>query len=279
MIALRKAWAVTWLAFASAVGAEEPPANPPRLVAVPLAPVPTLENRVDDLTGRLAQVETQARNQGLFNLLNQVEALRAEVAKLRGAQEEMAYRLQQADNRQKEVLADFDTRLKEVRELANRPPPSPLVLSPPAAAAAVASASGQPAPPPPPPPSDPEAETRAYEAALNLFKSADYPAAEAAFNSFLSKHPESPLAGNACYWLGLTYFSVGDHKNAAAAQMRLLRDYPQHAKVPDAMLNLARAQIQLGETESARKMLEEVTAKYPSTRSALLAQKIMALFR
>lgn len=261
---MRKTWGIALLAFAAAAGAESlPPARP-----LP----PTIDSRLDAVSARLNKLEEQSSSQGLLNLLNQVEALKNEVARLRGAQEEMAHRLQLADKRQKDVLADFDAQLKELRVLANRPMPVVAVVAPAPVDAA------EPASVPPAAP-DPEAETRAYETALNLFKAGDHAGAATAFNAFLDKYPTSPLAGNACYWLGLTYFATADHKNAVAAQQRLLKDYPQHAKVPDAMVNMARAQIQLGETESARLVLEQVIAKYPVTKSAELAKKILSLFK
>ncbi|MDD5364127.1 MAG: tol-pal system protein YbgF [Gallionellaceae bacterium] len=252
------------LALASAASADPSPAT-----ETPLRPLVTL----DSLSARLDKLEEQSRNQGLLSLLNQVEAIKSEVARLRGAQDELAHRQQLADTRQKEVLADFDDRLKEIRAQASRPVPAPAP-----AVAVVAHAAEAPVPAPAPA-EDPEAETRAYEAGLNLFKATDYAGSINAFNAFLDKYPSSPLAGNACYWLALTYFARGDHKSAVATQQRLLRDYPQHAKVPDAMVNMARAQIQLGQTEEARHVLNEVAAKYPNTRSAELAKKILSLFK
>lgn len=266
MIVLRRYRAVAvcllWPALALAEPGPEDTAKP-----APAKPV-----KVEVLADRLAKLEAQSTSQGLLSLLNQVESMKAEVARLRGAQEEMAYRLQQMDKRQKEVLADYDVRLKEVRELAAARP-APVVVP-----AAVSAAPDVPATPAVEP-ADPEAETRTYEAGLSLFKASDYVGAVTAFNAFLQKYPQSSLAGNACYWLGMSHFSLGDHKRAAEAQQRLLKDYPQHGKVPDAMVNLARAQIQLGETENARRGLEQVVAKYPNTKSAELAKKILSLFK
>lgn len=265
MTALRRIFGLATLALASVAAADPtPPAE------VHPRPLVTL----DSLSGRLEKLEDQAKSQGWLSLLNQVEAIKAEVARLRGAQEELAYRQQQADKREKAVLADFDERIKEIRALANRPVPVPATV-----VATAPPPAETPAPAPVPPPVDPEVETKAYEAGLNLFKAADYVGAINAFNAFMSKYPSSPLAGNACYWLGLTYFARGDHKSAVATQQRLLRDYPQHAKVPDAMVNMARAQIQLGQAEEARHLLEEVGVKYPNTRSADLAKKILTLFK
>lgn len=269
---LRRIWAFALLLLAGPAAAE-----PDQIAAVPARPTaeapprPTLESRLDGLSDRLLRIEEQAGNQGLLSLHNQVAALKAEVARLRGVQEEMVHAQQLADKRQKDVLADFDLRLKEVRELAaKRPAPAVAVAAP--AEAPRPAAVAAPAP-------DPEAETKAYESALGRFKASDYAGAVTAFSEFLARHPDSPLAGNASYWLGLTYFSMADHKSAAATQQRLLKDYPQHAKVPDAMVSLARAQIQLGETENARKVLEQVIAKFPTTKSADLARKILTLFK
>jgi tol-pal system protein YbgF len=262
----------------AAAPAPGPAAAPAARLQPPAAAAPAKPAvATDNLAARLERLEEQSKSGGLFSLLNQVETLKAEVARLRGEQEEMTHRQQMADKRQKEVLADYDARIKELREqLASRPAPAHAAAGAARPAeVAVPAQSAQAVPPP----ADPEAETKAYEAALNHFKSAEYAASAGAFNAFLAKYPNSQLAGNACYWLGLTHFSMGDHKGAVAAQQRLIKDYPQHAKVPDAMVNLARAQIQLGETETARQGLEQVIAKYPNTKSADLAKKILSLFK
>jgi tol-pal system protein YbgF len=264
MTAARAFAATVLLAAATAVAAAEPTPLPATLA-------------LDSLSARLDRLEEQSRSQGLIGLLNQVEALRAEVARLRGSLDELNHRQEQADRRQKEVLADFDQRIKAAHALASRPLPA--ALPAPVAAAAVAPATAAAAVPPVAAAEDPEAETQAYEAALNLFKAADYAGAVNAFNGFIASYPASALAGNACYWLGLTYFAMGDHKSAVITQRRLLRDYPQHAKVPDALLNMARAHIQLGETEAARQELEQVIAQYPNSKPAELATKILALFK
>ncbi|MFZ5483873.1 MAG: tol-pal system protein YbgF [Pseudomonadota bacterium] len=237
-----------------------------------------LPSGIEELSLRVLRLEDQQRksesapaNVGVIALLNQVDALKAEVSRLRGLQEELAFRLQKAEQRQKDVLADFDGRLKETHELASRPRLAPILP------AGVEAAAAQPKPVEPAP--DPEAEARTYEAGLKQFKGGDHVAAIQTFSGFLDKYPNSPLAGNACYWQGLAYFAIADHKNAAAAQQRLLRDYPEHSKVPDAMVSLARAQIQMGETENARLELERVRSRYPTTRAAELAKKILALFK
>jgi tol-pal system protein YbgF len=229
-----------------------------------------LQTRLDDVSKRLSKLEDQSSSQGMLSLLNQLEVLEAEVARLRGAQDELAHQQQLADKRQKEVMADFDQRLKETRELASRVQPAAGTGA--VAASASVGAAPQPA-------VDQEAEAKAYESALNLVKGADYKAAVPALSGFLSQYPNDSLAGNACYWLGFSYYALGDYKNAVTAEQRLLKDYPQHAKVPDAMVSMARAYIQLGDMDEANQTLSQVIAKYPTTQAADLAKKIQSLLK
>jgi tol-pal system protein YbgF len=240
-----------------------------------------LQSRQDDLSARMARLEDQSGSQGILSLLNQVETLETEVARLRGALDEIAHKQQIADKRQKDVLADFDARIKENHDQLARVTAQTGAGAPADAAAAPGSATqgAAVAPDSAAPAVDSEAETKAYEAAFNLLKTADYKAAVPAFNSFLRQYPNGSLAGNAMYWLGLSYFSLADYKNTVATQQQLLKAYPQHAKVPDAMVSMARAYIQLGEADKANQMLTQVVAKYPTTPAADMAKRIQSLLK
>jgi tol-pal system protein YbgF len=226
------------------------------------------------LAERDAHWQAQMKNAGALNLLGQVEGLRADLARLHGVQEEMSHAQKQVEDRQKALYGDLEDRLKKqaeahadqenrLQELANRAltPREVMRLQPSQSLFGGAA-------------TEMESETKVYEAALGQFRAGDYAAAVEAFQGFLQRHPGGPLAGNAYYWLGLAYFSQGDFKNAAAAQLRLQREFPQSQKVPDSMVNLARAQIQLGEPELARNLLEQVLEKYPVTRAAEVARKM-----
>jgi tol-pal system protein YbgF len=56
-----------------------------------------------------------------------------------------------------------------------------------------------------------------YNYAMGLLTQANYPAAEQAMRSFVTKFPKDPLAGNAQYWLGETFYVRKDYANAATA--------------------------------------------------------------
>ncbi|MGH8719910.1 MAG: tetratricopeptide repeat protein, partial [Burkholderiales bacterium] len=67
-----------------------------------------------------------------------------------------------------------------------------------------------------------------------------------------------------------------DYRNAISSQQRLLAAYPDSQKAPDAWLNIASSQLELGEAAAARKTLEELVAKYPDSEAADKAKKRLA---
>ena len=218
---------------------------------------------------RIARLEAKMQNQGLLNLLNQVDAMKTEIARLRGANEELTQQLAVSDKRVKDLFADLDTRIKE---LANRPAAAsesvhlhttPNLLAPPPAAASA----------------DTEAETHAYEAAQSLVKGGKYKEAVVALQAFLKQFPNGTLAANAQYWTGFAHFAMSDFKNSAVSYQQLLKDYPNSAKVPDAMFSLARAQVQLDDLEGARGLLEQLVARYPTSKAAENGKKLLATFK
>lgn len=219
---------------------------------------------------RIARLEAQLQNQGLLNLLNQVETLKAEVARLRGGQEEQAFKLEGADKRVKDLFADLDGR---VRELASRP------VAPPPDAVRLQVAQSLVTPSPAALPVESEGEAKAYEAAHALVKGAKYKEAVAAFQSFLKQYPAGSLAANALYWSGFSQVGLTDFKSAAATYLRLLKDFPNSPKVPDTLLSLARTQAQMNETEAARATLDQLIAKHPQSKAADNGKKLLATLK
>ncbi len=225
------------------------------------------------LDERLVRLEAQMRSQGLISLLNQINELKSEVARLRGSNDELAHAVETTGERQKVFYTDLDARFKgldnQLKELAAAPPPAP-----PVALARVNQAAAKPAAP-----VDAEAEGRAYEAALAHFRAGEYPQALTTFQGFLKDFPDGALASNAHYWIGLAHATQGDYKNAAGAYQKLLQDFPDSNKVPDATLSLARARLQLGEMEAARVLLDKVVAQYSGTRAAENARKLLSTLK
>ena len=194
------------------------------------------------------------KNEQVFNLLKEVETLKAEIAKLRGDAEVQAHQIETLEKRQKDLYVDLDQRVTELNKAAT----ASTAVQPGSNASAAA---------------DPAMESSDYEAALNAFKARDYNQAIAGFKTFLKNYPNSALAPNAQYWIGYSYYALKDYKSAIAQQQKLIAAYPASAKVPDALLNIASAQIDTRDKKAAKKTLEEITTKYPGTTAASLASK------
>jgi tol-pal system protein YbgF len=246
---------------------------------------------VDSINARLGKLETSTQqNQQLLDLLQEVETLKAEVAKLRGQAEVQVHQLDTLGKRQNDLYIDLDQRITDLGK-AGKPaegtevvpaaaasqPAAPSVV--PKADAAVAPKADVASGPATTPKPDPAAESRAYEAALNLFRDANYAGAIASFRGFLKAYPDGELASNAQYWIGYSYYALKDYKSALAHQQKLVAAYPNSNKVPDSLLNIATNQIALDNLVDARKTLEELVAKYPDTNAATLAARRLSALK
>ncbi|GIK86783.1 MAG: hypothetical protein BroJett026_22640 [Betaproteobacteria bacterium] len=273
--------------------------------------------RIADTNARLAEVqrkleerigamEAQLRSGGLVELANQIELLKADLAKLRGQIEVLTHELGEAQKRQRDLYVDLDSRMRRIENAqaaAAQPQPqpqpqstqapvpgaAPTVATPPGDASAAPStvqgalpapAAGAPAgvlpPPGVAPRTDVAVEQRAYDAALDLFKRGDYNGAIAAFGSFVRTYPRTPLASSAQYWIGNAHFARRDYRAALTAQRTLIANYPDSPKVPDALLNIASAQSELGDAAGARRTLEDLVAKHPASEAAAKAKQRLA---
>jgi tol-pal system protein YbgF len=106
-----------------------------------------------------------------------------------------------------------------------------------------------------------------YETAYGYLLQRDYGAAEAAFDEFLRRHPNDPLAGNAQYWLGESLYVRGQYRAAAGAFLKGYQSYARSAKAPESLLKLAMSLQRLGQKDAACSSFSELATKYPSAPS------------
>ena len=219
--------------------------------------------QIKDLSIKTSErVDTLSKAQ--IDLANQIQALRDENAKLRGTVETLNYELESAKKRQQDFYLDLDTRLRKFETPAGASTAS----NPPAAEDEESAAE-----PAKKPSSDPAAEAKEYEAALNLFKANKIKEAAGAFDAFAKAHPESTLAPNAQYWLGNAYYAAHDCKKAIDAHRVVVAKWPQHQKASDALINIATCQQELGDGKGARATYDNIIAKYPGTPAASTAKQ------
>ncbi|MEW6163877.1 MAG: tol-pal system protein YbgF [Pseudomonadota bacterium] len=197
-----------------------------------------LKQNVDALAQR---IDGAMRNQ--LDFANQIESLRAEVARLTGQVEVLSNSLEAAHKRQQDFYVDLDNRLRKLE--------TPV---------AAESASGPAAPQP-----DPQAEMRDYEAALGLFREGQFKPAQAAFEAFITTHAQSSLLPNAHYWLGSSLHQQRLYDRAANAFGQVVATWPADAKAPDALLAQANALVGAKDVKAAVQVLETLVEKYPTS--------------
>ena len=223
-----------------------------------------VQKQLDD---RISALETQLKSQGLVELFSQVEQLKSDVAKLRGQIEVLIYEQEQQQKRQRDLYVDLDSRM---RKLEGGPGPAAGGETPPPVAAPVA------APPPSAPVPAASNEQRAYDAALDQFKAGKHAAAIAGFSAFVKTYPKSALAPSAQYWIGNSQYAQRDFRGSIASQRQLIAAYPDSLKVPDAMLNIATAQLDLGDAPAAKRTLEDLVTRFPKADAAIKAKQRLA---
>jgi tol-pal system protein YbgF len=204
------------------------------------------------LDGLRQRVETLAKNQ--LDFANQLEALRADVARLTGQVEVLTNSLEAAHKRQQDFYVDLDARLRKLESAA--------------AAATTAGASPDAVAAAPQKPADPQAEMRDYEAALSLFRASKYKEAQAAFEGFIAMYPKSSLLPNATYWLGSSLYQQRQFEKAAEIYGKLAAGWPNDPKAPDALLARANAQVEAKDVKGAIQTLETLVQKYPTSPAA-----------
>lgn len=200
---------------------------------------------------RLAAIEAVIQGQGLADMQNQIEFLKQELAQLRGDLELASHNLEAAQQRQKDLYADTDTRLRRIESApvqASTPEPAPVQVVE-------------------------DKDAKPYAEADALAKAGKHKEAFAAYDAFLKDYPTSKLVPDALYGMGYAQFALKNYKSSIATQQKLIDSHPDHPKVADAMYNVANSQIQLGQVTNAKKTLKDLIAKHPNADVTPTAQK------
>jgi tol-pal system protein YbgF len=189
----------------------------------------------------------------LLDLANQIEALRGEIARLRGQDEQLARDVAEVQRRHKDIAEASSKTDERLRKL------EPVKVS----------LDGKEF-------SADAAEKTEFEVALAAFRKGDFPLAQTAFTDFLRRHGSSGYRPNALYWLGNAQYAVRDYKDAIGSFRAFLSAAPEHARAPDALLAVANCQIELKDLKAARKTLGDVGTLYAQSEAAQAAKERLA---
>lgn len=204
------------------------------------------QQRSADEVRKLGEENAQLRR-SLLDLQTQIETLRAEQAKLNGQNEQLLRDVGELQRRQKDIAQGVDERLRQFEPIKVTVDGREFQADP--------------------------AEKRDFEAALAVFRSGKFPDASAAFAAFVRQYPRSGYVPSARFWLGNAQYATREYKEAIGNFKQMLTEAPTHARAPEAALSIANCQIELKDTRTARKTLEDLLRAYPQSEAAVAAKE------
>ncbi len=215
-----------------------------------------LRQRVDAVRSLAEQGASRAGDdnaavrRSLLDLQNQIEVLRAETAKLRGANEQLSRELADIQRRQKDMAQAMDDRFRQFEPVKVSLDGRDFMAEP--------------------------SEKGDFEAALTVFRKGDFAAAQALFLDFMKRYPRSGYGAVALFWLGNAQYATRDYKEATINFRALIAKEPEHPRAPEAVLSIANCQIEMKDTRGARKTLEDLLKAYPQSEAAAAAKERLA---
>lgn len=210
------------------------------------------QEQLAELARRLDRLEAAQRGQ--LELANQIDALRQEIARLRGQVDTLANEVATLQKRNRDLYSDLDGRLKALE-------PKPVAVD---GRQVVVGRD----------------EQAAFDAAMVLVRAGDFKPAASSLQQFLTRYPQSAYVPNAQYWLGNSLFALKDYRGAIAAQQVIIDRHSDSPRAPEALLNIAASQVELGQRAAARTTLQKIVSDFPQSEAAkVAADRLKALPR
>lgn len=203
------------------------------------------QRTVDDV--RKQGEENAQLRRSLLELQTQIDTLKSDQAKLNGQNEQLLRSVGELQSRQKDIAQGVDERLRQFEPIKVTVDGREFQADP--------------------------AEKRDFEAAMAVFRSGKFPDASVAFAGLVKQYPRSGYVPSARFWLGNAQYATREYKDAIGNFKQMLADAPSHARAPEAALSIANCQIELKDTRTARKTLEDLVRAYPQSEAAMAAKE------
>ena len=182
----------------------------------------------------------------VLDLANQIETLRADLARLRGQDEQLSREVADMQRRQKDLTQGVEDRFKKFEPGKVTADGKEFVASP--------------------------IEVRDFDAALAALRKSDFIAAQTGFIEFDRRYPASGYKPSVLFWLGNAQYALRNYKEAVVNFKTLLTIAPDHMRSSEAALSIANCQVELKDIKSARKTLEDLAKVYPESEAASVAK-------
>ena len=202
------------------------------------------QRNVEEL--RKANDDNAQLRRSILDLSNQLEILRAEIAKMRGQDEQLARDVAEVQRKQKDISQGVDERLRKFEPSKVTVDGKEFVASP--------------------------AEIRDFDAALATLRRGEFAPAQTAFLDFINRYPQSGYRPSALFWLGNAQYALRAYREAIINFKSVVAIAPDHVRSPEAALSIANCQVELKDTKSARKTLEDLIRVYPQSEAASVAK-------
>lgn len=199
---------------------------------------------VDEL--KKANEDNAQLRRSILDLSNQIEVLRADLAKLRGQDEQLAREVAEVQRKQKDITQGVDERLRKFE-------PSRVTVDGQEFSAA-------------------PAETREFDVALAVLRKGEFAPAQTAFLDFVNRYPNSGYRPSALFWLGNAQYALRAYREAVVNFKSLVSIAPDHMRAPEAALSIANCQVELKDLTAARKTLGDLIKVYPQSEAASVAK-------
>ncbi len=228
-----------------------------------------------------AQVELQRLSNAVSggDFQQRLEQVNGEISRVTGELEQLEFRVRQHEQQSKQKLEDLEYRIIELEggdpsilfqedaptqpqqqgSLAEPTQPSGGTLGTLTTNAAGQTVAAQVA----------SAEQAAFDEGVLAAQAGRQSEAKALLEGFVSRYPDSPLAGEAYHWLGESYLAGGDYQSAASRFLDAATLYPSNAKAPDSLVRLGMTLSLLGQNQVACSTLAEVRQRYPGAAGAV----------
>ncbi|GAB2946491.1 tol-pal system protein YbgF [Aquaspirillum soli] len=218
---------------------------------------------------RFTTLESRLSNERLLELVNQVDRMSQDIAKLRGDMEVLNYTLQTTQKRQNDLYNDLDLRL------------APLEGKPAGGSGSITTdpsmSNGNPATATSPAPAvAPDPVQLEYSKALESLRARQFNQAIPALKNFIDSRSNAPQVADAQYWLGVAYTAERQWKNAIAAHKSFVDGHPNHAKVPEALRNIGNCYRELGDKAGMKTAWDSLLKRFPKSEAAAKVKQQLA---
>lgn len=233
----------------------------------------------------------------LYELVQRVDRLQAEVQQLTGKVEEQGNLINELKKQQSSAYSDLDERIQRLNNApAATAPAQP--TTPPTTVSVEPSTEptntpteikninvipappqeNQPTPATPITPKQPEVqatgdEKKTYQQAYESLRNGKTDDSIQLFQAYLSKYPSGGYADVANYWLGEAYRVKPDANAARQTFNTVLQQYPNSTKIADTLLKLGYIEADQKQNDKAREYLNRVVNEFPNTPASRAAAK------